>query len=322
MKKFMRFITLIVSLTLATISFANNANNKPDKLIIALDWFANPDHAPLLIAQQQGFFAAQGLDVELIGPSDPNDPPKWVATGKADIALTYEPEFIEQVDHGLPLIRIGTLIDKPLNCLVALKASGITSIGDLKGKRIGSTNGGLSSIMIKVMLAKQGLTDKDVKLINVRYNLTQALLSHKVDTVSGIMRNFEVPQLELNGYQVVAFFPEEHGIPNYSELIFIANTQNVQDKRFPRFLSAVKQAIAYYDAHPHETWRDFAKQYPESDNDVNHQAWLSTMPYFAEDPYYINHKEWERFAKFMFQHQMIKKVQPLSRYAVKLAYKD
>src|SRR5262249_40948069 len=150
------------------------------------------------------FFKEQGLDVDLIDPSDPADPPKWVAVGKADIGITYQPEFMEQVDNGLPLIRIGTLIDKPLNCLVALKESGINQLANLKGKRIGATNGGLSSIMLKVLLAKQGITDKDVELINVRYNLTQALLSHKVDAVTGMMRNFEVPQLELNDHKVTA----------------------------------------------------------------------------------------------------------------------
>lgn len=308
----------MVMFVLIYASFAASA----DKLIVALDWFPNPDHAPLIIAKQQGFFAKHGLDVELIGPADPNDPPKWVAVNKADIGITYEPEFMTQVDQGLPLIRIGTLIDKPLNCLVALKESGIHSLADLKGKSIGSSNTGLSSIMIKTMLAKAGLKDDDVHLINVKYNLTQSLLSKKVDTVSGMMRNFEVPQLELNGHQVVAFFPEEYGIPNYSELIFIAHTKNIADKRLPLFLQAVKEAVAYYDKHPEETWDDFAKAYPESNNEVNHQAWLSTMPYFAEDPNDINKHDWERFAKYMFDHRMIKKVQPISRYVTNLAYKD
>ena len=228
---------LIFSLLALCISycFAAKPMASPEKLTVMLDWFPNPDHAPLIVAQQQGFFKEQGLDVELIGPADPNDPPKLVAAQKADIGITYQPQFMEQVDQGLPLIRIGTLIDKPLNCLVVLNDSGIKTLADLKGKDIGSTNGGLSSIMLKVMLAKQGLGEKDVNTINVKYNLTQALLSHKVDAVTGMMRNFEVPMLEQTGHKVSAFFPEEYGIPNYSELIFITNIANKNDKRFPRF---------------------------------------------------------------------------------------
>ena len=307
---------IVISLILFVFYSCAAVAKPTEKLTVALDWFVNPDHAPLIIAKQQGFFKEQGLDVEFIGPADPSDPPKWVAAGKVDVGITYQPEFMEQVDQGLPLIRIGTLIDRPLNCLVALDEDGIRTITDLKGKQIGSSNSGLSSILLKVMLSKQGLTSKDVELINVRYNLSQALLSHKVDAVTGMMRNFEVPQLEANGHKVTAFFPEEHGIPNYSELIFITNVANVHDKRLPRFLAALKKAVEYLDTHPKETWEQFAKNYPESNNAINREAWFATIPYFAEDPSEFDPDEWHHFAKFMEQNKLIKKVQPVSRYAV------
>ncbi len=311
MKKILfTFLTLMISIT----GFAATA--KPEKLTVMLDWFPNPDHAPLVIAQQKGFFKEQGLDVTLVGPADPNDPPKLVAAGKADIGITYEPQFMEQVDRGLPLIRIGTLIDKPLNCLVVLNDSGINSLADLKGKRIGSTSGGLTGVMINNLLQNQGLGKKDVTLVNVRYNLTQALLSHKVDAVTGMNRNFEVPQLEAQNKKVHAFFPEEHGIPNYSELIFISNTAAVHDKRLPKFLAAVKKAVLYLDEHPKEGWQLFAKQYPESNNKLNREAWFATLPYFAEDPAQFDASEWKTFADFMEKNQLIKKAQPVSTYAV------
>jgi putative hydroxymethylpyrimidine transport system substrate-binding protein len=299
---------------LVSVSFA--AGGKPQKLKVVLDWFPNPDHAPLIIALHQGFFKEQGLDVELIGPADPTDPPKLIAANQADIGITYQPELMEYIDQGLPLISIGSLIDKPLDCLVALKSSGINSLADLKGKRIGTGNNGLSSLMLKVMLTKAGLTDKDVSIINVRYNLTQALLSHKVDAVSGVMRNFEVPQIESAGQQTTSFFPEEHGIPNYSVLVFISNVAKVHDNRFPRFLSAVKKAVRYIDEHPEKAWQEFANRYPEANNQVNREAWFATMPYFAEDPASFDPKEWQQFAQFMQDNHMIKKIQPLSRYAV------
>lgn len=310
-----KLLFLLLSL-IASVSVAAPA--APQKLTVILDWFPNPDHAPLIIAQQQGFFKEQGLDVELIGPADPNDPPKLVAANKADIGITYEPDFMEQVDRGLPLIRIGTLIDKPLNCLVVLKNSGIKSPADLKGKHIGSSSGGLTGIMLKAMLSKQGLSEKDIAITNVKYNLTQALLSKKVDAVTGMMRNFEVPQIEKKGHEVTAFFPEEHGIPTYSELIFVANTARVHDERFPRFLAAIKKAVAYLDEHPQQAWQQFAKQYPESNNAVNKSAWFATIPYFAEDPTNFDTKEWENFASFMEQNKLIKKVAPVSQYAVDL----
>jgi putative hydroxymethylpyrimidine transport system substrate-binding protein len=309
----MKMKKLIVGLlcVLTSVSFAAPTL---EPLTVVLDWFPNPDHAPLIIAQQQGFFKEEGLEVELISPADPNDGPKWVAADKADIGITYEPEYMQQVDQGLPVFRIGTLIDKPLNCLVALKKEKINTLAALKGKRIGSSTSGLSTIILKVMLQSQGLTEKDVDIVNVRFNLTQALLTHNVDAVTGMMRNFEVPELELSNHPVETFFPEQHGVPTYDELIFIVNKAYKTDQYYQGFLRAIKKAVAYLDEHPQEAWLDFIKQYPEANNTVNREAWFATMPYFAEEPQNAEKDEWQHFADFMYKNGLIKKVQPISRY--------
>lgn len=314
MKKYLLALLLVL---FATTSIATTPA-KPQKLTVILDWFPNPDHAPLVVAQELGYFKQQGLDVELIGPADPADPPKLVAAGKADIAVTYEPEFMQQVDRGLPLITIGALIDKPLNCLAALKDSNISNLSDLKGKRIGLSTSGISGTMLKVLLKKQGLQDNDVELINVHYNLTQALLSKKVDVVAGLMRNVEVPSLELTKHKVETFFPEESGIPTYSELIFVVNAKNQNDNRHRRFLHAVRQAVAWLDEHPKDGWKLFAKRYPEANNAVNREAWFATLPYFAEEPAAINQAEWARFSKFMVDNKLINKPQNMTNYIVRM----
>jgi putative hydroxymethylpyrimidine transport system substrate-binding protein len=311
-----KIITLFL-LLLSSICFAQDP--KPQKLKIILDWFPNPDHAPLMIAEQQGYFRAERLDVELVGPADPTDAPKLVAAKQADLGISYQPELVEYTDQGLPLVRVGTLIDKPLDCIVALESSGIKDIGDLKGKRIGVGSGAFSNLMLKTILQKAGLKENEVELVNVHYNLTQALLTRKVDAVAGVMRNIEVPMLEAKGQKVVVFFPEEHGIPNYSVLVFIAHKDNIKDPRLPRFLAAIKKAVRYLDEHPKEAWEQFTKHYPESNNEVNREAWFITLPYFAEEPSELNKPEWERFAQFMYQNKMIKKVHPLANYAVEIS---
>ena len=68
-----------------------------------LDWFVNPDHGPIVIAEEKGFFADEGLEVEVIAPADPADPPKMVAAGRADLAVSYQPQLHLQVQEGLPL---------------------------------------------------------------------------------------------------------------------------------------------------------------------------------------------------------------------------
>src|SRR3990172_8195661 len=79
-----------------------------EKLPVLLDWFVNPDHAPLIVAKEGGFFERAGLDVTLVAPADPSAPPRLVAARQADIAVTYQPDLMLNLQEGLPLTRIGT----------------------------------------------------------------------------------------------------------------------------------------------------------------------------------------------------------------------
>lgn len=306
------FLMLMTSLCIA-------ANPRLQKLTVILDHSPSPDHAPLIMAKELGFFKQQGLDVDIIRPSSSTDTVRWLMMNKADIALSYEPTFIQQVEKGLPLIRIGTLIDKPLNCLVVLKNSKIATLADLKGKRIGTNNKKLTSSTLKAMLAAHGINDKDVTYVTTYHELIKALLSHKIDAAIGVMRNVEVPMLEANGYQTVAFFPEENGGPNYSELIFIANKNHAHDARFHPFLAALKDAVIYLDQHPETSWHQFTRKYPEANNQVNKEIWFATLPYFAEDPESFDKKEWQHFTSFMAENNLINKV---SLTSIKMAVND
>ncbi|MBL8251431.1 MAG: ABC transporter substrate-binding protein, partial [Candidatus Competibacter sp.] len=178
------------------------------KLTVMLDWFVNPDHAALVVAQERGFFAAQGLDVELQTPADPNDPPKLAAAGKVDLAVSYQPQLFIHVNAGLPIKRIGTLVSTPLNALVVLKDGPIKSLADLKGHKIGYSVGGFEEALLKAMLGKAGLKPEDVTLVNVNFSLSPALLSKQVDAVIGAFRNFELNQLDLAKKPGRAFYPE------------------------------------------------------------------------------------------------------------------
>src|SRR5210317_642621 len=198
-----------------------------EKLTVLLDWFINPDHAPLFVAYERGYFQSRGLEVEFIAPSNPNDPPKLVAAGKADLAVSYQHQHQMQVDQGLPLVRVATLVATPLNSLVVLADGDIRQISDLKGKTIGYSVGGFETVLLKVMLEKASLSLDDVKLINVNFSLSPSLFTGSADGVIGAFRNFELNQMAIENRPGRAFFVEEYGIPAYDELILVANRDSL-----------------------------------------------------------------------------------------------
>jgi putative hydroxymethylpyrimidine transport system substrate-binding protein len=291
-----------------------------DRLTVLLDWFVNPDHAPILVAQQIGAYAAEGLDVTLVPPGDATMPPKLVAAGDGDIALTSEPQFLEQVAAGLKLVRIGVLIDKPLSTLVALQSAGIKKLGDLRGKRIGYGSGEVERAMVGAMLHSVGLSLDDVHMVQIGEQLSVALLAGQVDAVT-VYRNFEVFELQEHGAPAIGFDYETHGVPLFDELIFVARRDSNADSRFTRFLRATAKGAAYLRAHPTESWVAFATAHPDLNDDLNRQSWFATLNVFAADPFALDRARYDSFAGFLQQAGVIDAIGSAASYTESLAGK-
>jgi putative hydroxymethylpyrimidine transport system substrate-binding protein len=289
-----------------------------DKMTVLLDWFVNPDHAPLIVAKEKGFFEKHGLAVELVEPADPNLPPKLVAAGHGDIAVTYQPNLYLQVQEGLPLARIGGVVDTPLNCLVVLDGGAVKTLADLKGKKVGYSISGFEDALLGVMLENAGLKASDVEMVNVNFALTQALMSKQVDAVIGAFRNFELTQIKIAGGKGLAFFPEEHGVPLYDELIYVAQKDKLSDPKIKKFLDAVQEATIYLLNHPDDSWAAFTKAYPKLDDELNKTAWAQTLPRFAKTPASLDKTRYTSFGEFMKTRGLIKEVPQIDSYTTEI----
>jgi putative hydroxymethylpyrimidine transport system substrate-binding protein len=298
------FKIITTSFILLTLSVANA---KTDKITIGLDWFINPDHAPLIIAQKRGFFKEVGLEVEMIEPADPNDPPKLVAAGKLDLAISYQPQLHIQVDQGLPVVRVGTLVSVPLNSLVVLENGPIKSISDLKGKKIGFSVGGFEEALLSGMLEKYNIKMTDVDLININFSLSPSLIAKKVDAVIGAFRNFELNQMDIVNHPGKAFYPEEHGVPSYEELIYIANVKNRNNPVFDKFFKAIQKATLTIINDPETTWQDFSTYRKGLNDELNKRAFKDTLSRFTLRPQAHDLKTYEVFGNFLKQKGIIKK---------------
>ncbi|HII3745913.1 TPA: ABC transporter substrate-binding protein [Pasteurella multocida] len=305
-----------------TVAFAMGVSlsvSAKEKLTLLLDWFVNPDHAAIIVAQQKGYFAQQGLEVEIVEPADPSLPPKLVAAGKADLEVDYQPQLQIQVAEDLPLTRVGTLVATPLNSLIVLEKSAIKSLADLKGKKIGYSVSGFEDSLLKAMLGSANLTDKDIEMVNVNWSLSPSLISGQVDAVIGGFRNFELNQMKLEKQPGRAFYPEEHGVPVYDELILVANKNTLPTAKISKFLTALEQATIYTLNHPQAAWEAFvAYKEKELNNDLNRLAWTDTLPRLALRPRALDSHRYERMAEFLKANGLTKVVKPLSDYAVEI----
>ena len=312
MKKLIAILGLAASLAVPGTALAQ------EKLTLLLDWFINPDHGPIIIAREKGFFAEQGLEVEIVEPADPSAPPKLVAAGQADLAVSYQPQTHVQVAEGLPLMRIATLVATPLNTLVVLKDGDIKTISDLKGKKVGVSLGGFEDILLGTMLRKHGMNLSDVELINVNFSLSPSLISGQVDAVIGAYRNFELNQMDIVGRPGRAFYVEEEGVPLYDELIVVAKTGTEGNPNYRKFVNALEKATSYIINHPDESWTLFTSTDPKLDDELNSRAWRDTIPRFALRPGALDTARYKSFARFLKDTGLIDNIPELSTYAIEL----
>lgn len=287
-----------------------------DKTSVLLDWFVNPDHGPIIIAKERGFFKAQGLDVDIAAPANPADPPKMAAAGRADIAISYQPQLHLGLHQGLELVRVGTLVSTPLTCLVTLADSPVKKLSDFKGKKIGFAVPGVQEVLLEAMLRHNGLTTKDVQAINIGFSISPALMARQVDGVIGAFRNFELNQLQIEGREGRCFYPESEGVPAYDELIYVANPKTMNKAKVARFIAATELGVQYILNHPKESWEVFAGTSASLRNELNRRAWLDTYPRFATRPAAVDYGRYARFDEFLHKMGAVPSRTPVQRLVV------
>lgn len=313
MKKRTFAAVLSAALTIASAAHAG------DKLKLILDWYVNPDHGPIIVADKLGYFKDAGLDVEIIAPADASTPSKMVAAGQADIAVSYQQQVHLQVHEGLPLIRVGTLIDTPLNCLMVRDDGSVNTIADLKGKKIGYSVAGVEETVLGTILAKHGLKLSDVELINVNFSLAPSLMSKQVDAVMGAYRNVELNQMAVEGVPGKCFNVEEEGVPTYDELVYVANSTKLdkaEKDKISRFLTATEKAAQYIINHPDKSYDTFASYSTELKDDVNQRVWKDTVARFSHAPASLDYIRWSRYEAFLKEHGLVPSILPVEKFAV------
>jgi putative hydroxymethylpyrimidine transport system substrate-binding protein len=304
---------------LLTLIFLPSASFAAERFTVLLDWFINPDHAPLIVAQQKGFFAEEGLDLRMVEPADPNAPPRLLAAGEGDVAISYQPQLYLQIEAGLPVSRIATLIATPLNTLVGLEDGKIQTLADLKGARVGYSIGGFEEVLLATLLAQEGLGLDDVELVNVNFALSPSLLTGQVDAVIGAFRNFELNQLEIEGHKGKAFYLEEHGVPVYDELIVLARNSDLNKASLRAFIRGIERGVTYLINHPEESWELFKSYNQGLDNELNRRAFRDTLTRFALRPAALDRGRYQAFGQFVKDAGMIKALPVLDSYAVEIS---
>jgi putative hydroxymethylpyrimidine transport system substrate-binding protein len=296
---------------------SEDGSAEPTPFTLTLDFYPNPDHAGIYMAQKLGYFAEAGLDVTIQTPSDPAAPIKHVAAGRTDLAISYEPEVVLANEKGLDVVAVAAMVDTPLTSMIWLGRSKIGGIADLRGRTIATAGIPYQDAYLRTILARGNLTPDDVRVVNVGYGLLPAIVGGRADAMLGGFRNVEGVDLRLRGLDPVVTPVDQLGVPTYDELVLVAQRESLEDDPEPvrLFIAALARGTAAAVADPAATTQALLEANPDLDRRLTEAEVAATLPLLGapqagagggSTPYgEMNADEWERFVLWMRDNELI-----------------
>jgi putative hydroxymethylpyrimidine transport system substrate-binding protein len=296
---------------------SEDVTGEAQPLSLTLDFYPNPDHAGIYMAQKLGYFEDAGLDVTIHTPSDPAAPLKLLAAGKTDLAISYEPEVLLAREQELEVLAIGALVNRPLTSMIWLKKSGIEGIGGLRGKTIATAGIPYQDAYLKTILARAHLQPSDVKSVNVGFGLLPALVGGSAQAMLGGFLNVEGVDLRLRGKQPVVTPVDQLGVPTYDELVLAAQRERLEEdpQAFRLFLAALERGTKAAAANPKAATAALLEANPDLEPKLTRAEVAATLPLLDPPrhghPYgYMDPGKWREFTGWMRDNELISALFP------------
>ncbi|WP_213318167.1 ABC transporter substrate-binding protein [Chlamydiifrater volucris] len=256
------------------------------EISLLLDWTPNPNHIPLYVGIEKGFFSERGITLHIIKSSDNSSVIPHLMFEKTDLTLYHALGLIRAQLKGMPIVHVGRLVDKSLGGLICRKDCGISSIHDINGKTLGfclSNPQNLSSFLKTLNTA--GIYPGDIK--NVSSDLLSPIISKQVDCIYGGFYNIEGIKLKALGIPIIHFLPEDYGLPSGPQLLVCAkaNTLASSEQFISLFQKALHQSICFSKENPDMAFSIYAKATSKATETLEdeRQQWEETLNLLAEN---------------------------------------
>ncbi|MDO4772324.1 MAG: ABC transporter substrate-binding protein [Bacillota bacterium] len=219
------------------------AEKELEKVSIVLDWYPNAIHCFLYNAIDKGYFAEEGIELEILFPAGTTDGISMPASGNADFGVFYMRQLIKaRADENVPVKSIGAVLQEPVNIIMALKDKNIKSPKDLEGKKVGYAGMDISKQMVIEAVKADGADPNKIDFVDVGFELMSAMTTDQVDATIDGLENHELVLMQKQGLEIDYFSPNKYSVPEPYEMVIIASEDTLSKK--PEMVAGFKRAIA------------------------------------------------------------------------------
>jgi len=247
-----------VVMVLLTVGLAFSAQ-AAEKVTIQLKWVTQAQFAGYYVAQDKGYYQAEGLDVT-IKPGGPDiATPQVIAGGGADVIVDWMPSALASREKGVALVNIAQIFKKSGMMLTCRKDSGIKSPSDFRGKTLGVWFYGneypFLSWMSKLGIPTTGGSN-GVKVLKQGFNV-DPILQKQAECVSTMTYNeyWQIVDAGLSPSELVVYKYEDQGVSTLEDGLYVMENK-LKNKAFvskmARFLKASIKGWKYAGDHPDE----------------------------------------------------------------------
>lgn len=228
-----------------------------------LNWVAGGANAGFSAAVQQGYYKAAGLDVKVVEGNGSGNTAQLVASGRSQLAYADAVAVSQLIAKGAPMKILSTVYQSNPNAVLALKKTGIKSIKDLIGRKVGVPSGSSQTTMLPLFLKANGLKDTDVNLINMPpTSMVPSLLQGQVDAILGSIDAYQI-QLEAQGAELDVYRFADYGVPTVSTSIFASNDYIKDNPEVvKKFIAASLKGWSFALDNPTQTVKDIKTTFP------------------------------------------------------------
>lgn len=262
-----------------------------EKVTVVLDWTPNTNHTGLYVAQSEGYFAEQGLEVEIVQPPE-GGAEALVASGKAEFGISFQDSMAPAVagDNELPITAVAALIQHNTSGIVSRKGEGMDTPKGMEGKKYATWDSPIEVAMIQNVVEEDGGDYSKVEMIpSTVTDEVSALQTESVDAI-WIFYAWAGVKMELEGLETDYFaFADINPAFDYYTPVVIAGDEFLENEpeTAKKFLSALKDGYEFAIENPQAAADILCEAAPELDKELV----VASQEYLA-DQYKAEVEQW------------------------------
>jgi len=306
-------LTFLVWLVFSTPIYSMEEQSLQE-ITVLLDWVPNTNHTGLYVAIEKGFYKQEGLEVNIIQPSE-GGPAGLIAAGQGEVGISYQEQvtFARTSKESLPVVAIAAVLQHNTSGFASPVEKGIRRPADFEGKKYGGWGSPVEEATIKALMEIDNADFSNTEMVTigaidffaaVQEYVDYTWIYYGWDGVAAELKNFPINFILLQDYAPQLDF--------YTPVIITREKLLEEEPELIRkFLRATGKGYQYSIENPETAVNDLLKHAPE----INHEIAIASQKYLAgqyqaDAPYWgvMERERWENYSQWLYEQGLIEEM--------------